>query len=87
MFLFFTFILDLVFSRPRASPGVSLEIYMLPDKNVDFLEFYVIITGITSLIFEKFLFILLYMLLLFLSFHNGVVLALGRYIFYRCRLI
>ena len=33
--------------------GVSPEIYMLPDKNVDFLKFYLIITGITSLTFEK----------------------------------
>ena len=45
---------------------VSPEIYMLPDKNVDFLKFYLIITGITSLTFEKiFIYFALYVVVIF----------------------
>ena len=41
--------------------GVSPEIYMLPDKNVDFLKFYLIITGITSLTFDFIYLIYIYL--------------------------
>ena len=41
--------------------GVSPEIYMLPDKNVDFLKFYLIITEITSLTFDFIYLIYIYL--------------------------